>query len=152
MGKSTAWENGLLLLLFNNTAFANVGDVGGLQPSAVPGTLYLSLHTADPTAAGNQSSNEMENANNASGYVGYARVGIARSGAGWVVTTNSVSPAALASFPAGGLGTGIATYFGVGTDAAGAGTLLYSGAIAPTIQCGPGITPQLTTASAVTES
>ena len=51
--------NAFLLLLLNNTDWANVGDAAGLQNSATAGSLYLSLHTADPTEAGNQSSNEI---------------------------------------------------------------------------------------------
>ena len=67
MAKSTTWEAGLLALLFNNTAFAGVGDTNGLLASVGTGSLYVSLHTADPTAAGNQTSSEVS-------YGAYARV------------------------------------------------------------------------------
>lgn len=144
MSKTNACENSLLLLIFNNTDFALVGDAAGLQNSATAGSLYVSLHTADPGEAGDQSTSEIA-------YTSYARVAVARSGAGWAVTGNSVSPAATISFPAGTGGSGTATYFGVGTSSSGAGVLLYSGAISPTIVCGNGITPQLTTATAITE-
>lgn len=144
MSKSNACENSLLLLLFNNTDFALIGDAAGLQNSATAGSLYVSLHTADPGEAGDQSTSEIA-------YTSYARVAVARSGAGWIVTGNSVSPAATISFPAGTGGSGTATYFGVGTSSSGAGVLLYKGAISPTIVCGNGITPQLTTATAITE-
>ena len=45
----------------------------------------------------------------------YARVAVARSGAGWTVASNAVTLAAIASFPAmaGGAG-GTVTHFGVG--------------------------------------
>ena len=56
---TTAAANAFLLLFFNNTAWATIGDASGLQPSAVAGSLYVSLHTADPTEAGNQSSSEI---------------------------------------------------------------------------------------------
>lgn len=144
MSKSNACENSLLLLIFNNTDFALIGDAAGLQNSATAGSLYVSLHTADPGEAGDQSTSEVT-------YTSYARVAVARSGAGWTVTGNSVSPAATISFPAGTGGSGTVTYFGVGTSSSGAGVLLYSGAISPSIVCGNGITPQLTTATAVTE-
>lgn len=144
MSKTNAFENSLLLLIFNNTDIAGIGDAGGLQNSATAGSLYVSLHTADPGEAGSQTTSEIA-------YTSYARVAVARSGSGWTVTGNSVSPAATISFPAGTGGSGTATYFGVGTDSSGAGTLLYKGAISPSIVCGSGITPQLTTATAITE-
>ena len=144
MSKSNAWENGLLLLLFNNSNFANVGDATGLRGSSTAGNLYFSLHTADPGEAGNQSTNEIA-------YTSYARVGVARSGAGFTVTANSVSPAAAVTFPTGTGGSGTATHFGLGTDSSGAGTLLYKGTVTPNIVCGSGVTPQFTTASSITE-
>jgi hypothetical protein len=137
-------ENSMLLLFFNNTNFANVGDATGLRGASTAGSLYVSLHTADPGEAGDQSTSEIA-------YTSYARVAVARSGSGWTVTNNSVSPASTITFPAGTGGSGTATYFGVGTASSGAGVLLYSGAISPTITCGNGITPSLTTASTITE-
>jgi hypothetical protein len=142
--KSNAWENGLLLLLFNNTNFANVGDATGLRGSTTAGSLYVSLHTASPGEAGDQTTNEIA-------YTSYARVAVARSGSGWTVTNNSVVPAAAITFPAGTGGTGTATDFGVGTASSGAGVLLYYGTITPSIVCGNGVTPQLSTATAITE-
>lgn len=134
----------MLLLFFNNTNFALVGDATGLRGSSTAGSLYVSLHTADPGEAGDQTTSEVT-------YTSYARVAVARSGSGWTVTANSVSPASTVTFPAGTGGSGTATYFGVGTASSGAGVLLYSGAISPTITCGNGITPSLTTASTITE-
>lgn len=144
MSKSDAFENALLLLIFNNTNIANVGDATGVRGSSTAGSLYPSLHTSDPGEAGNQSTNE-------AAYTSYARVAVARSSGGWTITTSSVSPAALVGFPAGTGGSGTATFAGIGTASSGAGVLLYSGAITPNIVMGNGITPQLTTASAITE-
>src|SRR5262245_47767581 len=119
-GKADTWENGLLLLLFNNTNFSLVGDATGLRGSSTAGNLYLSLHTADPTEEGDQTTNEVT-------YTSYARAAVARSGAGFTVSGNSVVLAALVSFPKGTGGSGTATHFGVGTDSSGAGKLLYGG-------------------------
>jgi hypothetical protein len=143
--KSSTWANALLALVFQNTAAANIGNTGGLQPSTVAGSLYFSLHTADPGPGGNQSTSEIA-------YTSYARVAVARSSGGFTVTTNSVSPAAAVNFPTGTGGSGTAAFFGIGTASSGAGELLYSGPISPTIVTGNGVTPQLTTATAVTES
>ena len=133
-----------MLLLFNNTNFANVGDATGLRGSSTAGSLYVSLHTADPGEAGSQTTNETS-------YTSYARVAVARSGAGWTVTNNSVSPAANISFPACTGGTATITHFGVGTDSSGAGTLLYKGTVTSNISVSSGVTPVLTTASTITE-
>lgn len=150
MSKSDSWENGLLLLLFNNTGFANVGDATGLRGSTTAGSLYLSLHTSDPGDTGTQTTNEVATG----AYTGYARVALNRaSGAGgFTVTANSVSPAGNVDFPActGGTGATI-THFGIGTAASAAGVLLYSGTVTPNIAVANGVTPRLTSASAITE-
>jgi hypothetical protein len=141
MSKSNTLENALLELLFKATTFANVA----INATASPITdLQVSLHTADPGEAGSQTTNECA-------YGSYARVAVARSGSGWTVTGNSVSPAANIDFPQCASGTETATHFGVGTDASGAGRLLYSGTITPNIAISTGVTPRLTTASAITE-
>lgn len=143
--KTNAYENALMLLIFNNTNIANLGDATGVRGSTVAGSLYLSLHTADPGEAGDQSTSEIS-------YTGYARVAVARSGAGLVVTANSVSPAANVDFGQMTAGTGgVATHFGIGVASAGAGLLLYRGAISPTINVTAGVQPRLTTATAITE-
>lgn len=56
---TTAAANAFLLLFFNNTDWAVVGDAAGLQNSAAAGSLYLSLHTASPGEAGDQSTSEI---------------------------------------------------------------------------------------------
>lgn len=58
-GMTTAAANAFLLLLLNNTDWANIGDAAGLQNSVAAGSFYLSLHTADPGEGGNQSTNEI---------------------------------------------------------------------------------------------
>ena len=144
MSKSNVFENALLELVFKNTTFAGVGDATGLPGSATAGSLYFSLHTSDPGEAGDQTTNEVA-------YTSYARVAVARSGAGFTVTGNAVAPAANVTFPAGTGGSGTATHWGIGTASSGAGKLLYKGAISPSIVCGSGVTPQLTAGTAATE-
>lgn len=141
MSKSNVFENDLLKLIFNATAIANVADNAASSPL---GNLYVSLHTADPGEAGNQSTSEIA-------YTGYTRVAVPRTSGGFVVSANSVSPAAAINFPAGTGGAGTATHFGIGTASSGAGKLLYSGTVTPNIVCGNGITPQLTSGSSITE-
>lgn len=142
MGKGATFSNQLLKLIFQATAIANVADNAASSPLT---NLYVSLHTADPTSSGNQGSSEAT-------YTGYARVSVARSSAGFTVTGNSVSPASTISFPAATGGTNTITNFGICTASSGAGELLYSGTVTPNISVANGVTPQLTTASTITES
>ena len=141
MSKTNTWENAILDLLFNASAIANVADNTATSPLT---NLYVSLHTADPGEAGDQTTNECA-------YTSYARVAVARSGSGWTVSGNSVSPAASIDFPEATGGTETATHFGVGSLSSGAGVLYYKGAISPNIAVSTGVTPRLTTASAITE-
>lgn len=132
----------VLKLIFNATAYANMADNASSSPFT---NLYVSLHTASPGATGNQTTNE-------AGYTSYARVAVARSGSGWTVTANSVSPVATIVFPAATGGSETETFFGVGTSSTLAGHLLYFGSISPTIVVSNGVTPELTTGTAVTET
>ncbi len=84
---SDDFENDLLLLLYNNTAIANIGDATGIRSSSAAGSLYVSLHTADPGETGKQNTSE-------TAYTGYARVAVARSSAGWTVSGSNVTNAA----------------------------------------------------------
>lgn len=135
MSKSNTFETDLLSLIFNNTDIALIGDAAGLQNSATAGSLYVSLHTADPGEAGTQSTNETS-------YTNYARVAVARSAGGWTVSGNTVSNAALVQFAQCGATGATLTHFGVGTDASGAGKLLYSGALTSSLAVSSGIQPQ----------
>lgn len=140
-GKSAAFESDLLKLIFNGTPIANLADNAAASPLT---NLYVAAHTADPTDAGTQSSSEAN-------YTGYARVAVARTSGGWTVTGSSVSPAAAISFPACTAGTNTITHWSVGVASSGATKILYSGTVTPNISVSNGVTPQFTTATAVTE-
>jgi len=134
------FENDLMKLIFNATAIASIADNAASAPLT---NLYISLHTSDPGEAGDQTTNE-------TAYTSYARVAVARSGSGWTVTNNSVSPAATIGFPACTGSTATITHFAVGTASSGAGKLLISGTVTPNISVSTGVTPQLTTSTALT--
>jgi hypothetical protein len=141
MSKGNTFENDLMKLIFNGTAIANLADNAGTSPLT---DLYVSLHTADVGEAGDQTTNETN-------YTGYARVAVARSSAGWTVTNNSVSPTATVSFPQCTSGTSTITHFAIGTASTGAGKVLYKGTVTPNVAVASGVTPQITTASTITE-
>lgn len=140
-GKGDTFENDLLKLIFNATAIANLADNAASSPKT---DLYLSLHTADPTDSGNQSSSECA-------YGSYARKAVARTSGGFTVSGNQVVLAANQDFPQATSGTETATHFAVGTDASGAGKILYSGEIDPDISISTGVTPGLDTGTTITE-
>ena len=141
MSKGDTFENDWLKLVFNATAIANIADNAASSPLT---SLYVSLHTSDPGETGNQTTNETS-------YTSYARVAVTRNSSNWTVTANSVSPAANIDFPACTGGTATITHFAVGTASSSTGKLLYSGTVSPNISVSSGVTPRLTTSTAITE-
>lgn len=133
-------ENNILKLIFNATAWANFADNAASSPQT---NTHLALHTADPGEAGDMTTSEIT-------YTSYARVNVARTTGGWTVTANSVSPVANIDFPAGTGGSGTATHFSTGKTGGGATDILWSGTVTPNIVTGNGVTPRLTTATAIT--
>lgn len=140
--KSTTFDNDLLKLIFNGSAIANLADNAASSPLT---NLYMSLHTASPGVGGNQTTNE-------AAYTSYARVAIARTSGGFTVSGASVVLAAACNFPAATGGSETETYAAIGTASSGSGKILYFGPISPTIPVTSGVTPQLTTGTAITES
>lgn len=145
MSKSNVFEADLLGLIFLNQPIADIGDVAGLRASTVAGSLYWTLHTADPGEAGTAITSETV-------YTGYTRVAAPRSGAGFVLTANSISPFANVDFgecsasPGGPI-----THFGVVNTASGAGKLLYKGTMSPNITMAAGVIPRIKNTSTITE-
>jgi hypothetical protein len=130
-------ETGLLDLIFLNTDITLIGDAAGLQNSATAGSLYISLHTADPGEAGSQTTNEAT-------YTNYARVAVARSGAGWSRSGSVMSNVAAITFATPGSSQSI-THVGIGTDSSGAGKLLLSKALdSGTFSASASATPNFT--------
>jgi hypothetical protein len=137
MSASNTMENYLLLLLFNNSNIANMGDATGVRGSTTAGSFYISLHTADPGEAGTAVTSEAT-------YTGYARVAVARSSGGWTVSGTAPTQAANAgaiTFAACTGGSNTITYFGICQNASGAGDLYFSGALAASLAVSNGITP-----------
>jgi len=134
MTMSNDAEAALLDLLFLNTDWANIGDAAGLQNSATAGSFYVALHSSDPGEAGTQSTNEIS-------YTGYARVAVARSGAGWSRSVSTISNVAAVQFGECTAGTATATHFSIGVLSSGAGQIIVSGALDASRSISAGITP-----------
>lgn len=133
----------LLQLIFENGDWAGVGDAGGLIGSTTAGSLYVSLHTADPGETGVQSTNEVTTG----AYGQYARIAVARSAAGW--TAASADPATVTNDAAitwtvmsTGTGAETATHWGIGVASSGATALLFKGALDSSIAITNGVTPE----------
>lgn len=119
MSKSNGYENSSLLLYFNATPISGVADNAASSPAT---QWFVSLHTADPGEAGNQSTNEIA-------FTPYARQPLARTSSGWTVSGNQVSNAGALTYPkcTGVADDTTAEYFGIGTLVSGAGRLDWSG-------------------------
>jgi len=135
MSKGNTFENDLLQLIFNNVDIADIGDASGLQNSATAGSLYIALHTADPGEAGTAATSE-------AAYGSYARQAVARSGAGWTVSGNQASNAALVQFPECTSGSETITHVSITTAVSGTSKILYSGALSASRAVSSGIQPQ----------
>lgn len=125
MSKGNTTETDVLGKLFNNTALSWDANTD----------LYVALHTGDPGEAGSQTTSECA-------FGSYARVTVARSGAGWTVSGNTATNAATISFPECTSGSETVTYVSIGTASSGAGQILYSGALSASRSVSSGITLQ----------
>jgi len=137
-------ETAILDLIFTAVAWANYADNAAASPQT---NIGISLHTGDPGDSGTASTSEVT-------YTSYTRANVARSTSGWTTTGSSVSPDANIDFPAGTGGSGTATHFATAksnaTPPTGAQVILWSGTVTPNIVTGTGVTPRLTTATAIT--
>lgn len=131
MSKSSYFENAFLKLVFNAEAVLDLADNAALAPlEALP----VALHTADPGADGNQSTNEIV-------YTGYSRVDVPRTAAGWLVSGSNAYPVETVEFAEMTAGAGgIVTHASVG-DAVG--NILYSGPVDPNLNVVNGVIPRL---------
>jgi len=132
MSFGNTFENDLMKLIFNGTAIANIADNAASSPLT---NLYVSLHTADPGEAGDQTTSEAT-------YTSYARVAVSRDSGGWTVSSNTVTNAALIQFPQATGGTNTITHFAIGTASSSTGKVLARGALSASLSVSSGIQPQ----------
>ncbi len=134
-GLSDVAEAAAILLLFNNTDWANVGDAAGLQNSVTAGSLFVGLSTGTLSDTSTQTTTQ-------AAYGSYTRVAVARSGAGWTCSAGQASNAAAVTFPAASSGSETETDFSVGLiTGTGAGDILYWGALNTPLAVSTGISP-----------
>ncbi len=131
-GFSDSAELNLWKLIFQNTTWANIGDVTGIVGSTVAGSLYVGLHTASPTEEGDQTSSETT-------YTGYARIAVARSSGGWTVSGTAPTQSANAGAITFGLctaGSVTLSHVSIGRALTSTGELLFGGALDNTLATG----------------
>ncbi len=135
------FANDLAKLIFQGLAIAGLADNAA---SGALTNLYLSLHTADPLAAGTQTTSEVN-------YTGYSRIALVRGPSGWTVTGNVVPPTNPSAFPEMPGGTHQpASHLCGGIAAAGSGKVLVRMTITPTIECKLGVVPRIRTTTTLT--
>lgn len=139
MSISNTTETAIMKLIFQAVNWGNYADNAATSPEA---NIVLSLQTADPLDAGTMATSEIT-------YTSYTRVNVARTTGGWTETTGTINPVANIDFPAGTGGSGTATHFCTGKSGGGASAILFSGTVTPNIVTGNGVTPRLTTATAI---
>ena len=135
MSATDQFEDDLLDLIFTNVAAPNVGDVAGLPPSVGATSVQVSLHTAtlveaDTTAVPSEAA-----------YTSYARELVARSAAGWTVTTGTVDNDAAITFTTATGGSETETDFGLVLMSTGNFLQIY-GALSAGLAVSNGITPE----------
>jgi hypothetical protein len=125
MSKGNTFENDVVKLVFNGTAFSwNANS-----------DVYLSLHTSDPGESGSQTSSECS-------FGSYARQAVARNSGGWTVSGDQATNAATISFPECTSGSETVSHFAIGTAVSGTGQLIYKGALTASRSVSSGITLQ----------
>ncbi len=140
-GLSDASEINYILLLFNNTDWANFGDAGGLQNSASAGSLFVGLSTGTLSDTSTQTTTQ-------AAYGSYTRVAVARSAGGWTTSAGTVGNTAAVTFPACTSLSETETDFCVGLiTGTGAGDALYWGALTASLAVSTGITPSFAIAA-----
>lgn len=135
-GKNGAFQDAMLALYFENTDHANVGDAAGLQNSVGAGSIFHSLHTADPDG-GTQATSEHA-------WTPYARQAVGRAGANWNISVGVADNVAAITWPEKTSGTDeTVTHVGLGFASTGATALYYSGAASPNIVVANGVIPEI---------
>lgn len=120
MSKGNTFENELLALIFNATAIADLAENDSSAPLT---SLFVALHTGDPTEGGTQITSE-------AAYTGYDRVAVLRTSGGWTVSGNTAVNTAIIQFPQCSGAPEVITHVSIGTaDFPAAGKILYSGAL-----------------------
>jgi hypothetical protein len=132
MSATNGTETAILSLIFTATTWADIAENDTTGPAT---SFWISLHTASPGEAGDQTSNE-------TAYTGYARQQVTRDGTGWTVTGGSVTNDGEIAFPQCTASPGSAlTHVGIGKSETSTGTLLLYAALDSSVTMQVGTVP-----------
>lgn len=132
MSKTNYFETQLLRHVFTNTTLPAIGDSAGLLASAADGSVYLSLHAADPGESGALTAE--------ASYGGYARKDVGRTTSNWSIADSSVVNSNEILFDQCTSGSNTITHFGV--HAAPDASMIYSGSVTTSVTVSQGIQPR----------
>lgn len=138
-GKANTFINDLLKLFFQGTAIANLADNAASAPLT---SLYMSLHTGDPGAGGNQTTNE-------AAYTSYARQPITRNSGGFTVSGQTVTLTSDITFATATGGSETETWGAIGTASSGSGKILWRGPLTSSIAVTTGIQPKISSGTTI---
>jgi len=141
VAKTNDLEAGILGLILNGTAIANLADNAASSPLT---SFYVSLHTASPGDTGDQTTSEAT-------YTGYARVALSRAGAAWTISNGTATLNNNITFAECTASSNTITHFGIGSASSGTGVLYYYGALSSSISVISGVTPRILAGSTITE-
>lgn len=124
-----------------------IGTDPAWRATAGQANFYIALHSADPSGAGIQTTDEIV-------YTSYARVAVARTAGGWTSVGNQADNVAAIVFPQCTGLTDTATHVSIGlSDTGVGGQIIYSGALTAPLAISNLIQPQFAIgALVVTES
>jgi hypothetical protein len=141
-GMPDTLEDLTLRHFFENGDIGEIGDATGLRGSTTAGNWALTLHTADPGESGLQTTSEATYG----GYTSTARKTVARSTAGWTVTSGTADNDAVITFDACTSGSNTITHIGIGTNttsASGTQRLVFVVPLTASLAVSTGITPEV---------
>lgn len=130
-------QDDLLDLMFTNVAFPDIGDAGGLLPSAAPGTWNMELHTGNVI---DDTSTVQTQA--VAAYTGYVSVTKVRGVAEWTVSAGLVDNDNAITFPISTSGPETETDVSLGGNDAGGDVMQIFGTLAADLVVNNGVTPE----------
>lgn len=128
------FKDDFLDLYFTNVAAPNVGDAGGLQPSASAGSIAVALHTGNAI-----SSTSTVQTDNEAAYTGYVRQDVGRDTGNWTVASGLADNDSAITYPISTSGPETETDVSLGGFA---GVMQIFGSLAQDLVVNNGVTPQ----------
>lgn len=126
MAKGTTFANDLLALIYNAVSITNIATSTGAS------TIYIALHTADPSG-GSAATNEAT-------FGGYQRIGVTRTAGGWTVGSAQANNVAEILFnPQNDATSETITHFSTTDQLTGTSKIFHAGTVTPNVPMANGV-------------